>query len=138
MTGGFSRFIDNHYPRMLRIAFAIVFFWFGILKPLNLSPAEHLVNSTLGWMQIDVVPTLLGVWECVIAVMFLIPRWTKITMIMFLIHMAGTLMPLLFMSEDTFLAWPYQLSLEGQYIVKNFVFLAAGAALWAGWKKNGS
>ena len=57
-------------------------------------------------------------------------------MIMFLLHMAGTIMPLIVLPEDTFLTWPYQLSLEGQYILKNFVFLCAGASLWASWKRN--
>lgn len=136
MAGGVSHFIDRHHQTMLRSGFAIVFFWFGILKPFNLSPAEHLVNSTLGWLQLDFVPPLLGIWECIIGIMFLVPRWTKITMIMFLMHMAGTLMPLVFLTEDTFLTWPYQLSLEGQYILKNFVFLGAGASLWASWKKS--
>lgn len=137
MSGGFSQFIDRHHQQMLRIGFAIVFFWFGILKPFNLSPAEHLVNSTLGWLQLDFVPPALGIWECIIGMMFLVPRWTKITMIMFLLHMAGTMMPLIFLTEDTFLTWPYQLSLEGQYILKNFVFLGAGASLWSGFKRNG-
>jgi uncharacterized membrane protein YkgB len=136
MAGGVSAFIDRHNERMLRIGFAIVFFWFGILKTFNLSPAEHLVNSTLGWLQLDFVPPVLGLWECIIGMSFLVPRWTKVTMVMFLMHMAGTMTPLFFLPKETFLAWPYQLSFEGQYVLKNFVFLGAGAMLWSSWKKK--
>lgn len=137
IAGRLTAFIDRHHARMLRIGFAIVFFWFGILKPFHLSPASHLVDSTLGWIPFGNVPTLLGIWECIIGIMFLVPRWTRATMVMFLLHMAGTIMPLILLPEDTFLTWPYQLSLEGQYILKNFVFLGAGASVWASWKKNG-
>jgi uncharacterized membrane protein YkgB len=31
----------------IRISFAIIFFWFGILKPLGLSSAEPLLKATV-------------------------------------------------------------------------------------------
>ena len=34
----------------LRVSLAIIFIWFGILKPLGLSPAAALVEATVGWM----------------------------------------------------------------------------------------
>ena len=34
---------------MARWSLAIVFFWFGILKPLGLSSAEELVRRTVYW-----------------------------------------------------------------------------------------
>lgn len=74
----------------LRVAFAIVFCWFGGLKIVDNSPAHDLVEATLQWTQIDSISHLLGMWEVVIASCFLIPSITRFTLAMFLVHMAGT------------------------------------------------
>tara|TARA_B100001059_G_C17259452_1_gene298188 strand:+ start:54 stop:248 length:195 start_codon:yes stop_codon:yes gene_type:complete len=34
----------------LRISFAIIFIWFGILKPFGISPAENLLKQTVTWL----------------------------------------------------------------------------------------
>ncbi len=115
---------------MLRVSFAIVYVWFGALKPLGVSPAHELVTSTLSWTTTDQVVNILGFCEIIVGLMFLIPRVTKVTLLMFVLHMVGTVMPLLFLRHISFVHWPYALTLVGQYIVKNAVFLAAGAALW--------
>lgn len=36
----------------IRISFAIIFSWFGILKPLDLSPAIPLVKATVVWLPV--------------------------------------------------------------------------------------
>jgi len=36
----------------LRISLGIIFIWFGILKPLGISPAEPLVLATVDWMPL--------------------------------------------------------------------------------------
>ncbi len=35
---------------ILNLSLFVIFFWFGILKPLGLSPAEELVIKTVDWM----------------------------------------------------------------------------------------
>jgi uncharacterized membrane protein YkgB len=34
----------------IRVSFGIIFIWFGILKPLHLSPAEGLLKATVVWL----------------------------------------------------------------------------------------
>ena len=120
----------------LRVAFAIVFCWFGGLKIVDNSPAHDLVEATLQWTQIDSISHLLGMWEVVIASCFLIPRITRFTLAMFLVHMAGTFMPLVTLPELSYISFPLGLSLIGQYILKNVVFLAAGSALYLLWRSH--
>ena len=43
-----KRFNTNDY--LVRIALFIIFFWFGILKVLDLSPATELIIDTVFWM----------------------------------------------------------------------------------------
>ena len=45
--------------RLLRYSLAIIFIWFGLLKPLGMSPAADLVANTVYWFPPDVfVPIL--------------------------------------------------------------------------------
>jgi uncharacterized membrane protein YkgB len=125
-----TAFVERYGEWMLRLSFALVYIWFGALKPLGLSPAHELVESTLGWVALDPIVPIIGAWEVIIGACFLVPKITKFTLAMFLVHMVGTILPLVFLVEDTYTHWPYGLTLIGQYIVKNTVFLAAGGALW--------
>jgi uncharacterized membrane protein YphA (DoxX/SURF4 family) len=112
----------------IRIAFAIVYVWFGALKIANVSPVHDLVRETLSWLP-DYAYLLLGIGEVVLGIAFLIPRITRITLIAFLIHIGGTMLPMLFQPELAYTEPPLMLSFIGQYIIKNLVFLAAAAAL---------
>lgn len=129
-------FLERNNVWMLRWAFAIVYVWFGTLKPLGISPAHDLVESTLGWMSFKTIVPVLGFWEIIIGLMFLVPRLTKITLVMFMIHMLGTFLPMCLVMSSTYTSWPYGLTITGQYIVKNLVFLAAGGALWVGYSRR--
>ncbi|HLP27491.1 MAG TPA: hypothetical protein VK147_02545 [Candidatus Didemnitutus sp.] len=131
--------IDSYLARnlesLLRWSFAIVYVWFGALKLVDLSPAHDLVELTLSWTSISTVVTVLGVCEVILGVMFLIPKLTKVTLVLFAIHMAGTFIPIAGGFAVAYTAVPYGLTLVGQYIIKNLVFLAASASLYLQWRK---
>lgn len=128
--------VVRHNTMALRIAFAIVYVWFGILKPLGLSPATGLVQHTLSVFPHDVISPALGVWEVIIGILFLIPRFTRVTMAMFAIHMVGTFLPMFFLPELTYAQAPVVLTLVGQYIVKNVVFVAAAGYIWSDYERG--
>lgn len=121
---------DRRVEQWLRWSFAVVYIWFGALKPFGLSPAHDLVGLTLGWFPRPLIVGALGVWEIIIGTCFLFPRITRFTLWMFVIHMVGTFLPMVMLPSVSWTQPPYGLTLVGQYIVKNLVFLAAGAALW--------
>ena len=104
------------------------------LKLVDLSPAHDLVELTLSWLSVSTIVTVLGVCEVILGLMFLVPKLTKITLVLFVIHMAGTFIPIVGGLAVAYTAVPYGLTLVGQYIIKNLVFLAAGAGLWYHWK----
>src|SRR5262249_12355265 len=55
--------------------------------------------------------------------------WMRLTLLCVFGHMAGTLLPLLFLPKETFRGSPLALTLEGQYIVKNVVLIGAALVL---------
>jgi len=117
--------------RSLRWGLGVVFLWFGALKFVpGLSPAEALVARTVCW-AVDpawFLP-LLATWECAIGLGLLFGRYLRVTLLLMALHMAGTFLPLLVCPEDVWTRFPYAWTLEGQYILKNLVLIAAGMAV---------
>jgi uncharacterized membrane protein YphA (DoxX/SURF4 family) len=117
----------------IRISFAIIFIWFGILKPLHLSPAEGLLKATVVWLPFgspDYWLIAIGWWEVAIGICFLFQKTTRIAIILLLAQMLGTFMPLVFLPEITFQSNNVLLpTLEGQYIIKNLMIISAALVL---------
>lgn len=126
-----------------RSALFLIYFLFGFLKIISLSPAEQLVVNlhriTLGeFVPIDKFLIILGAAECLIGILWLIPKLTKYALVIFLIQIATTFLPLIVLPEDT---WQGALipSLTGQYIFKNIVLIACAFTVYKdcqvrGWK----
>ena len=110
---------------LLRYSLAIVFIWFGILKPLGLSPAADLVSRTVYWFDAAWFVPFLGWWEVAIGLFLLFRPTVKLALLLLFIQMPGTFLPLIILPEVTFVDLPFVLSLEGQYIVKNLSLIAA-------------
>jgi len=115
---------------LLRSTLGIVFVWFGLLKPLGLSPAEPLVLATVAWMPLleaNAWLAVIGWWEVAIGVTFLFRSTLRIAIALLFLQMVGAFMPLVVLSDVTFQAGrvPYAPTMEGQYIVKNLVIIAA-------------
>lgn len=111
----------------LRFSLALIYIWFGILKPLGVSEAQPLVLQTLAWSPLPNTVHWLGWWEVVIGILWLIPRFTRITFIMTMVHMVGTFLPFVIAPSTSYRDSIVWLTLVGQYIVKNFALV--GCAL---------
>ncbi|NJO92828.1 MAG: DoxX family membrane protein [Chloroflexia bacterium] len=119
--------------RAIRISFGIIFIWFGILKPFDVSSAEGLLKATVVWLPFGTPEfwlIVIGWWEVAIGVTFLFSRTTKIAIALLFLQMFGTFMPLVVLPEVTFqhgnILTP---SLEGQYIIKNIMIISAALVL---------
>jgi uncharacterized membrane protein YkgB len=142
--------LDQHIARLmsrwsipaLRISFGIIFIWFGILKPLDISSAESLLKATVVWLPFGSPGfwlIVIGWWEVIIGVTFLFKRTTKIAIGLLFLQMFGTFMPLILLPELTFqngnILAP---SLEGQYIIKNVMIISAALVLGGTFHNNGN
>jgi uncharacterized membrane protein YkgB len=115
---------------ILRIGLAVVFIWYGILKPLGMSPAADLVRRTVYFVSPDLFIPILGWWEVAIGVGLLFRSLNRTAIFLLFLQMPGTLLPLVLLPEVCFTQFPWGLTLEGQYIIKNAVLI--GAALVVG------
>ena len=90
-----SAIMRRHGVRALRISLGIIFIWFGILKPLGLSPAAELVRNTVYWISPDWFVPLLGWWEVAIGVFLLFRSTIRIALFLLFLQMPGTFFPLI-------------------------------------------
>lgn len=124
-----------HGLTLLRWALAMVFLWFGALKLApDLSPAEALAGRTIETLTLGIVPAsvavpFLAVWEVAIGIGLLIGRWMRVTLALLFVQMLGTVTPLFLFPSETWVVFPLVPTLEGQYIIKNIVLVAAAIVL---------
>ena len=124
--------IKNNYVWFARITFFIIYFWFGILKIFDTSPANPLVaalqEKTLTFLTFEQFIVMFSIYEMVIGILFLVPKLTKVAFILFILHMGMTMMPLVLLPE---VSWQGFLipTLEGQYMIKNLVLIALASSI---------
>jgi uncharacterized membrane protein YkgB len=117
---------------LLRVSVGIVFVWFGALKLVpGLSPAEDLIRATLPFLPMAFFIPFLGIWEVAIGLGFISGRFTRATILLMFLQMLGAASPLVLRPDWVFKVFPFALTLEGQYIVKNAVLISAALVVGA-------
>ncbi|MFQ5948014.1 MAG: DUF417 family protein [Acidimicrobiia bacterium] len=112
---------------LLRIALGAVFLWFGALKVLDVTPVADLVARTVYWVNADWFVPLLGIVEMLIGIGLLLGRALRLVLLLFMGQMLGTFLVMIILPEVAFQDGnPLKLTVEGEFVVKNLVLLAAG------------
>ena len=121
-----TKFMSKWGITFLRYSLGLIYIWFGILKPFGLSPAQELVENTVYWFDNPktFIP-ILGWWEVVIGLTMCIKPLIRVSIFLLFIQMPGTFLPLILLPEVCFSNFPFGLTLEGQYIVKNLIIISA-------------
>jgi len=122
--------MDRWSVPVLRVAIAVVFIWFGALKVFGISPAGELVAATVYVVDPATFVPILGVWEVVIGICLLYRPLIRVGIFLLFLQLPGTFLPIVLLPDVVFTAFPYGLTVEGQYIIKNLVII--GAALGIG------
>jgi uncharacterized membrane protein YkgB len=132
-----TRWMADHGVVLLRLSLGIVYLWFGALKLMpNLSPAESLAARSIYQLSGGALPAslsvpLLAAWECLIGIGLLSGLFLRTTLLLLGVQMIGTLSPVFLFPQEVFARFPYALTLEGQYIVKNLVLISAAVVIGA-------
>lgn len=112
---------------LLRISLGIVFLWFGGLKVFDVTPVSDLVARTVYWVDPGWFVPLLGWGEIVIGLGLVLGKGLRMVLLLFVVQMAGTFLVLVVQPEVAFQDGnPLLLTVEGEFVVKNLVLLAAG------------
>ncbi|MGV8131194.1 MAG: hypothetical protein ACP5N7_03805, partial [Candidatus Pacearchaeota archaeon] len=115
-----------HGYYFLKYSLALVFIWFGILKPLGLSSANDLVMKTVYFVDPSWFVPFLGWWEVAIGICILFRPLLRVGLFLMAMQMIGTFLPLILLPEVIYIKFPFVMTLEGQYIIKNLILIGAG------------
>lgn len=130
----FIQFAERYYGALARGSLFIIFFVFGFLKLIGLSPADDLALGFAEKMGFGAIShelfLLLAVVECAIGVGMLFPRLTRLTLLVMFGHMLLVCSPL-FLYPEAVWHGPFVPNLEGQYIIKNIALVALALGLVA-------
>ncbi len=127
------KYAEKIFPILSRLSIFLVYFWFGILKVVNASPASPLVielmRATLpSYITPESFLIFFGYFEMLIGLAFLIPGLERWAIGLLIPHMIMTALPLILLPT---VAWTSFLvpTLEGQYIIKNLVIIALASGI---------
>lgn len=115
------------YLPVARVAIFMIYFYFGFLKLIGESPATPLANELtsklFGAGASEPLFMVLAAFECLIGILFLFPKLTRIVVPLLLAHMLIVCSPLVIIPDSVFTK-PFVPNLEGQYIIKNVAIIA--------------
>jgi putative oxidoreductase len=131
------RWLVAHSIRLLRMSLGAVFLGFGILKLFpGVSPAEDLVKTTTHILTFGLVPGSLalagvGVLECLIGMCLLSGRALRPAVYLLGMQLVGILSPIVLLTSRLFDGPHHAPTLEGQYVLKDLILVAATLVLAA-------
>lgn len=138
----YTQTLDSHIIHFLRrisvpvarISLFVVFFWFGILKAIGLSPAGPLVHAlyeqTIPFIPFATFYFSFALFECLIGILFLIKGLERVVLPLLFLHMTTTVLPLFFLPTESWQSFLVP-TLAGQYIIKNLCLVAAAIGIAA-------
>jgi hypothetical protein len=83
----------------------------------------------MAWLPFPGFLYVLGLWEMAIGLCFLYQPLLHLALLLLFLHMPGTFLPIVLLPGEVFQVFPFVLTLEGQYIVKNLVLIAAAIVI---------
>jgi putative oxidoreductase len=117
-------------PLLLRGSLGLTFVWFGALKLAGQPtlPAS-LIAAITPFVDPDLSVPLVGAFEVALGIGLLVGRFLPVVLAGVALQLASTFLVLLRPDVASVDGNPLLLSVEGEYVVKNLVLLAATAAL---------
>lgn len=112
--------------KWLRISLGLIFFWFGLLKVVGVSPVFEIVNATFPFLATPEGLIILGVVEVLIGIALLFNIVSRLASCVLIFHLFGTLLSFVLAPDLLFFPSFPALSLLGEFVIKNIV-LVTGA-----------
>lgn len=123
-------FMTANGTRLLRVALAVTFIWFGALKVVGRSPVGDLVAQTVYWLPPAFFVPFLGWWEVVVGIGLSFGVALRLVLLLFWLQMAGTFLVLVLRPGLAFQTGnPFFLTVIGEFVIKNLVLIAAGLVI---------
>jgi putative oxidoreductase len=126
-----AEWLARYSVTILRVSLGAIFLAFGLLKFVpGLSPAAELAGETFVKLTFGLVPESVGVvlvaaMETAIGISLITGWLLRLGLLLLAATMVGILSPLVLLPGELFRGVPWAPTLEGQYVLKDVVLVAA-------------
>lgn len=133
--GAVHSWLVRHSIPALRISLGLVFLGFGILKYIpGVSPAQDLAVTTTAMLTFGLIPdgvalVLIATMECSIGLLLITRKALRSALYLLVVQLLGILSPLVLLPERLFSGPFHAPTLEGQYVLKDIVLVAAAMVI---------
>lgn len=134
---GAQRWLIAHSIAILRVSMGVIFLLFGALKFFpGVSPAQGLVEKTIDMLMLGLIPggvalVAVATLECVIGLCLISGRAVRAAVYLLAVQLIGILSPLVLLTARLFDGPHGAPTLEGQYVLKDIILVAAALVLAA-------
>ena len=120
----------NSY-KFIQLSLVIVYVWFGLLKVIGASPVVDLVRDSFPMFPQPAFLIFLGLYEILAGVLLVSSKTLKIGLILIWLQLGGIFFgtivnPFIYFQEGN----PFLLNVNGEFVIKNLILLAASYYLW--------
>lgn len=117
---------------ILRMSLAVVFVWFGALKIFGDTPVFDLVASTVYLVDPQWFVPVLGIVEVLVGLGLAFGVGLRLVLAVLFAQLVGTFLVFVVLPDVAYQDGnPFRLTIEGEFIVKNLVLLAAAVVVGA-------
>jgi len=125
-----ARWMHHTGHRIDRILIGGLFLWFGSLKMAGLTSATSIIAKTVYLGDPEITVPMLGAWEAAIGVCLIVRPFLRVALLLLMLRLPGTLLALALKPEVCFDGAIWAPTIQGQYLIKDFVLV--GTALIIG------
>jgi uncharacterized membrane protein YphA (DoxX/SURF4 family) len=135
LDAGLHRLLRAHSISLLRVVVGLVILLFGVLKFFpGVSPAEELTMKTTDALTFGLVPggvaiVVVAALETIIGLLLIAGRFLRLAVYLLAGQLIGVLAPLVLFTERLFDGPHGAPTLEGQYVIKDLIVVAAGLVI---------
>lgn len=124
-----SDWMERWGHRIHRLTLALVFLWFGTLKVAGYKSATSLIAHTVYFSTPEKIVPILGWWEIAIGLCLAFHPLLRVALFLLALRLPGTLLALILKVDVCFVEFPWVPSVEGQYLIKDFLLFGAALVL---------
>lgn len=117
----------SHWIHRISLGFFIA--WIGLLKLVGYKTNTALIAHSIYWGDPETMVQVLGFWELIIGLCFIIKPLIRIAIFLLVLRLPGIILAFILKNETCFYHFPLAPTIEGQYLIKDFIMFFAALAI---------
>jgi uncharacterized membrane protein YkgB len=125
------QYLRRYSHKLHRVSLGFFFIWMGLLKVIGYKTNTEIIAHSIYWGDPLVMVYVLGSWELLIGIFFMIRPLVRIALLFLILRIPGILMAFILKMDTCFIHFPLAPTVEGQFLIKDLTIFFAALAIAA-------